>query len=89
MSAPTAPSTGRTLIAVMCVALILPATLLAQEWPRFRGPDAAGITSSPDDPALPDTWSTTENVGWRTEIPGVGWSSPVVWGRTVFVTARH
>ena len=77
----------RTLTTVVCVALTLPATLLAQEWPRFRGPDAAGITASPDDPALPETWSTTENVAWRTEIPGVGWSSPVVWGRTVFVTA--
>ncbi|MEO2197081.1 MAG: PQQ-binding-like beta-propeller repeat protein [bacterium] len=59
----------------------------AQEWPRFRGPDGAGIVTMPDDPALPDTWSRTQNVVWRTDIPGVGWSSPVVWGRTVFVTA--
>ncbi len=59
----------------------------AQEWPRFRGPDGAGIVTMPDDPALPDTWSRTQNVVWRTDIPGIGWSSPVVWGRTVFVTA--
>jgi len=40
-----------------------------------------------DNAGLPDTWSTTENVEWVTEIPGVGWSSPVVWGDRVFVTA--
>ena len=39
-----------------------------------------------DHPDLPDTWSTTENVSWVTQIPGVGWSSPVVWGDHVFLT---
>ena len=81
-------SSTRCLVTVVTfLALTLPTAAQAQEWPRFRGPDATGIASNPDDPALPETWSTTENVAWRTEIPGVGWSSPVVWGRTVFVTA--
>jgi len=40
-----------------------------------------------EDPSLPDTWSATENVKWKTEIPGKGWSSPVVWGDRVFVTS--
>jgi outer membrane protein assembly factor BamB len=39
-----------------------------------------------DNPNLPDTWSTTENVEWATDIPGLGWSSPVVWGNKVFLT---
>src|SRR5262245_14649689 len=56
----------------------------ADEWPRFRGLQA-GVAV--DDPALPDRWSQTENVVWKAEIPGLGWSSPVVWGDHVFITA--
>ena len=40
-----------------------------------------------DDPALPDTWSSTQNVAWKVDIPGSGWSSPVVWGDKIFVTS--
>jgi len=54
------------------------------EWPQFRGPGSAGVS---DDVGLPDTWSATENVAWKTKIPGRGWSSPVVWGDRVFVTS--
>ena len=35
---------------------------------------------------LPDHWSTAENVVWKQDIPGRGWSSPVVWGKHVFIT---
>jgi outer membrane protein assembly factor BamB len=54
-------------------------------WPQFRGPGSLGV--GPEDPKLPDTWSKTENVAWKTAIPGLGWSSPVVWGDKVFVTS--
>jgi hypothetical protein len=56
----------------------------ADDWPRFRGL-SAGVAA--DDPALPDTWSRTENVVWTLDIPGLGWSSPVVWGDHVFLTS--
>lgn len=52
-------------------------------WPQFRGPGARGIS---DHPGLPDRWSATENVAWKTDLPGRGWSSPVVWGDRVFLT---
>ena len=56
----------------------------AQEhWPQFRGPESRGIASGPN---LPDRWSATENVAWKTDVPGRGWSSPVVWGERVFLT---
>jgi len=54
------------------------------EWPMFRGLQAGDI---PDDPALPDTWSETENVVWKTDVPGLSWSSPVIWGDHIFVTS--
>jgi outer membrane protein assembly factor BamB len=54
-------------------------------WPSFRGPSASGVA---DGQSLPDTWDVKggENVLWRTPIPGLAHSSPVVWGNYVFVT---
>ena len=53
-------------------------------WPHFRGPTLnASVADNPD---LPETWSRTENVEWVVDVPGLGWSSPVVWGRRVFLT---
>ena len=63
--------------------LTLDVALSAQHWPQFRG-QQAGVAA--DDPSLPDTWSETRNVAWKIEIPGRGWSSPVVWGEHVFIT---
>lgn len=59
------------------------------KWPGFRGPGARGIAleeSSATNRRLPDRWSTTENVAWKLDVPGRGWSSPVVWGSNVFIT---
>lgn len=55
-----------------------------KNWTRFRGNDATGVV--PDDPRLPDTWDQTKNVRWSVEVPGWGWSSPVVWENRVFVS---
>ena len=53
-------------------------------WPSFRGADALSVAA--DDPRLPISWSQTENVAWKAEVPGLGWSAPVVWGNSVIVT---
>jgi outer membrane protein assembly factor BamB len=55
-----------------------------EQWPRFRGPDSVPVSANPD---LPDRWSTTDNVEWAVDVPGVGWSSPIVWGEKVFLTS--
>ena len=53
-------------------------------WPQFRGPQMnPGLA---DNPKLPDRWSQTENVEWTADVPGLGWSSPVVWGNKIFLT---
>ena len=54
-------------------------------WPSFRGPNASGIADGQDPPARWDA-ETLENVLWKTPIPGLGHSSPIVWGDLVFVT---
>lgn len=55
-----------------------------QNWPQFRGPDSLPVS---DNPKLPVSWSTTENVEWVSDVPGVGWSSPIVWGDRIFLTS--
>lgn len=52
-------------------------------WPQFRGPGARGISEGT---ALPVQWTVEENVAWKTDIPGRGWSSPIVWGNQIFLT---
>jgi outer membrane protein assembly factor BamB len=54
----------------------------AQEWTRFRGPNGTGISHAKSIP----TKVTDADVNWRVELPGVGHSSPVLWGNKLFVT---
>ncbi|MFH1924833.1 MAG: PQQ-binding-like beta-propeller repeat protein [Planctomycetota bacterium] len=77
--------------AIVLSAILLPASSTlapraegTDDWPCFRGPTGMGIVE--DDPRLPDRWSKTENVRWVTEVPGWGWSSPIVSGDKVFLT---
>ena len=70
---------------LLLLVLIGSATMSAgQGWPQFRGPGSTGVA---EDPNLPDSWSTTQNVKWKTIIPGHGWSSPIAWGERIFVTS--
>ena len=68
------------------VSLWLTGSAVAQNWPQFRGPDATGVVKDAD-ANLPVRWSVDENVAWKTDIPGRGWSSPVVWGKRIFLTS--
>lgn len=54
-----------------------------EEWPRFRGPTGQGVSQ---EKSLPTKWSATDNIAWKSDIPGEGWSSPIVWGDRVFLT---
>ena len=56
----------------------------ANDWPQFRGP-SGNATATDSNP--PTTWSDTENIAWKTELPGRGASSPVVFGNRIFLTA--
>jgi len=69
---------------VFVSALLTAACVRAGEtWPEFRGPAGNGHA---DSTGLPVTWSETENVAWKTEIPGRGWSSPVIWHQQIWLT---
>ena len=73
---------SKTLILTVLLALTSPVFPAPAHWPQFRGPGSAGTS---EDARLPVSWSTTENVAWSVAIPGRSWSSPVVWGKKVFV----
>ncbi len=64
--------------------LALAALAAAGDWPQFRGPTGQGLAG---DDNLPTQWSKTTNVAWKQDIPGKGWSSPVVAGGKVYLTS--
>jgi outer membrane protein assembly factor BamB len=70
---------------VVAAAVILAANGGAEPayWPQWRGPQGQGISAEKE---LPTEWSATQNVAWKTAIPGLGHSSPIVWGSRVFLT---
>jgi outer membrane protein assembly factor BamB len=57
----------------------------AEDWPQWRGPSGNGISSST---GLPVRWSAGERIAWKVSLAGLGASSPIVWGDTVFVTSQ-
>ncbi len=65
--------------------LLMSLTVHAQDlaWPQFRGPQSNPVGTHAK---LAERWSKTENVEWSLEIPGRGWSSPIVTGGKVYVT---
>jgi outer membrane protein assembly factor BamB len=65
--------------------LMVIAPLFGENWPGFRGTGARGVAESSK---IPITWNvdTGANIAWKTAIPGLGLSSPVVWGDLVFLT---
>jgi len=78
--------TGTTsLLAFALAAYCLPTSVARAEesWPQFRGPDGQGHAAAS---GLPTTWSENENIRWKTAVPGMGWSSPVVVGDRVWLT---
>jgi outer membrane protein assembly factor BamB len=66
-----------------CVGLVVLPAALAGDWMQFRGPGGQGVS---DDKGLPETWSETENLVWKTRLPGPGTSSPITVGDAIFFT---
>ena len=59
------------------------ASFADENWPQFRGPAGDGVAESTN---LPVTWSEDENIAWKTEIHGLGWSSPVIYDNQIWLT---
>jgi len=74
------------LLSLVTIVLALPPLVRGDDttnWPQFRGPLSDGVAHAEQ---LPSKWDTSQNVRWRVDTPGRGWSSPVVWGDRIFLT---
>jgi hypothetical protein len=73
----------RCALTLTAFALLVPSAVAGENWPRFRGPTGDGVSAAV---GLPLHWSESENVVWKTPIHDHGWSSPVLWGKQIWLT---
>src|ERR1051325_4056032 len=76
-------SLGLFAVAVM-LCLLACSCACAENWPQWRGPTNDGVCTEKN---LPAEWSTSKNVVWKLDMPGIGSSTPAVWGKKIFVTS--
>ena len=72
------------LLAAFSLGLILLGNARADNWPQWRGP---ATTASATRKNLPTEWSGTKNIAWKLKMPGMGGSTPAVWGDRMFLTS--
>ncbi len=75
---------ARILISALML-LVMPQGLQCANWPQWRGPSADGIS---DEKGLPLEWGSERNILWKSALPGLGSSTPIVWNDYVFVTSQ-
>ncbi len=77
--------TNRVVIvtALIAIAALAASDACAEQWTQFRGSHMNGIAKS----THPEQWNQTDNVVWSIDVPGEGWSCPVVWDDQLFLTA--
>ena len=68
---------------ICCLLLLFTSILQSESWPQFRGPTGDGVSTAEN---VPTQFGPDEGVKWKTELPGRGWSSPVIDGGTLWVT---
>jgi len=73
----------RIVVSALGALLVVKSPASAAEWPQWRGPDGQGHAQAS---GLPTTFSKAVNVAWKTEVPGRGWSSPVIDGQQIWLT---
>jgi len=76
-------ATAAVLLAGFLSGAATPLRAAGPDWPRFRGPNGSGIATGAQPPS---TWSDTQNLKWKTELPGPGTSSPILVGDRMFLT---
>ena len=73
----------RNSLRMNCVLLAVCGIAQAEDWHQFRGPGSNGVVQGVN---LPEVWGADSNLKWKAEIPGEGWSSPIVVGQKVILT---
>ncbi len=78
------PSSRSILPAVLLALASTPLLAAETEWPQFRGPLGQGNSAAAN---VPTKWGEADNVAWRVDLPGKGWSSPVVSKGRIYLTS--
>jgi outer membrane protein assembly factor BamB len=73
-------------LVLFCLPLLFTPIVKGEFWPQFRGPNGDGISTAEN---VPTKFGPEEGVKWKTELPGRGWSSPVIDGGTIWVTTAE
>ncbi len=71
-------------IVVSCLFISTSSVARSENWPQWRGPNSDGISAEKN---IPTKWSATEHVVWRSELPGQGGATPIIWDDSIFVTS--
>ncbi len=74
----------RLALCLWATSMTLSAVAAEPDWAGFRGPSGMGISAAK---GLPVTWSESENIAWKTPLPGPGASSPIVFGDRIYLTS--
>ena len=74
----------RLLLLVCLTVMLLSSLSLGENWPQWRGAKADGISSEKN---IPTKWSKSENIAWRTPMPGQAGATPCVWGDRIYATS--
>ena len=76
----------RQLLSTLVLLAAIGTVTRADDWPQFRGSRGDGIAQAS---GLPLTWADDKNIAWQAEIPGRGWSSPIVLGNRIWLTTSE
>lgn len=71
------------MIAVTVLTQLKPSTVVAENWPSWRGPSSNSVSTE----SVPTKWDADTNVAWKIDLPGPAGSTPVVWGDRIFLTS--
>lgn len=74
----------RVIVCLAGLVFVQSNSVFAKNWPQWRGPDFNGSTT---EKSLPTNWSKTENVAWKTPLPGMSGATPAIWGDSIFVSS--
>jgi outer membrane protein assembly factor BamB len=72
--------------AALALVVLTGSALSANDWPQFRGRNASGIAVGPSAPPVVWSLAPAKSIAWKTSLPGLAHSSPIVWGNRVYVT---
>ena len=75
---------GRCTSVLLALVILTPLAVYADNWPQWRGPTNDGICK---ETKLPAEWSETKNVLWKMAMPGMGSSTPAIWGDRLLLTS--